>query len=167
MWPHSDPESAAANGTAHTIAMRIYLGLRSLNLINENGWHFKTRARDTKNTIFPPTNKNAKVRVNKHPNLMVHEFETLLFVNLVAFTPWTDSDHCLTELHKVRRTTVPDDINAGLSSAPSKRIKAVMPRYQKTFHGPLITIDIGLDAMRRECPHFNAWLAKIEALNPN
>ena len=101
------------------------------------------------------------------PNLTLHEFETLLFVNLAAFTPWTDSDHCLAELHKVRGTTAPEDINDGPSTAPSKRIKAAMPRYQKTFHGPLIAIDIGLDAMRRECPHFDAWLAKIEALNPN
>jgi hypothetical protein len=29
-----------------------------------------------------------------------------------------------------------------------------MADYQKIFHGTLIACDIGLDVMRRECPHF-------------
>ncbi|MFC4158431.1 DUF4276 family protein [Chitinimonas lacunae] len=39
-----------------------------------------------------------------------------------------------------------------------------MPNYQKTVHGPLIACDIGLDAIRRACPHFNGWLQAMEAL---
>jgi len=39
-----------------------------------------------------------------------------------------------------------------------------MPDYQKTFHGPLIASDIGLDVIRGVCPHFNAWLSKLDAL---
>ncbi|WP_258001117.1 DUF4276 family protein [Janthinobacterium sp. ROICE36] len=41
---------------------------------------------------------------------------------------------------------------------------AAMNVYQKTFHGPLIACDIGLHAMRQDCPHFDAWLKKIEGL---
>ena len=98
------------------------------------------------------------------PNLLVHEFEALLFVQLDAFEQWTDDDSVLESLRAVRRTTAPEDINDNPQSAPSKRILSAMAKYQKTVHGPLIACDIGLDAMRRDCPHFDKWLQKIEAL---
>lgn len=98
------------------------------------------------------------------PNLLVHEFEALLFVQIDAFEQWTDDDRVLEPLRAIRGTTSPEDINDSPHTAPSKRILATMAGYQKTFHGPLIACDIGLDAMRRECPHFAEWLQKIEAL---
>lgn len=98
------------------------------------------------------------------PNLLVHEFEALLFADLKAFEQWTDNDEVLKLLHLVRNTTAPEDINDSPHTAPSKRILAAMKGYQKTFHGPLIACDIGLDLMRQTCPHFNDWLQRIEAL---
>ncbi|HEX5391648.1 MAG TPA: DUF4276 family protein [Rhodocyclaceae bacterium] len=98
------------------------------------------------------------------PNLLVHEFEALLFVGLEVFEQWTDDHAILEPLRAVRRTTAPEDINDGPSTAPSKRILAAWPGYQKTFHGPLIACDIGLDVMRKICPHFDGWLKKIERL---
>lgn len=38
--------------------------------------------------------------------------------------------------------------------------------YQKPFHGPLIAMDIGLEPMRERCPHFDAWLKRLEGLIP-
>lgn len=98
------------------------------------------------------------------PNLLVHEFEALLFVRIEAFADWTDDDRLLEPLRVVSATTAPEDINDSPQTAPSKRILAAMPGYQKTLHGPLIACDIGLDAMRAGCPHFAAWLGRIEAL---
>lgn len=98
------------------------------------------------------------------PNLLVHEFEALLFVQLEIFQQWTDDDSVLEPLREARRAAAPEDINDGVQSAPSKRILATMKGYQKTFHGPLIACDIGLHAMRQDCPHFDAWLRKVEAL---
>lgn len=98
------------------------------------------------------------------PNLLVHEFEALLFVGVDAFADWVDDDRVLESLHAVRATTAPEDINDSPQTAPSKRILAAMPRYQKTLHGPLIACDIGLDAMRTGCPHFAQWLNRIESL---
>ncbi len=60
--------------------------------------------------------------------------------------------------------SAPEDINDSQQTAPSKRILAAMPGYQKTLHGPVIAGDFGLDAMRAECPHFSQWLEKIESL---
>ena len=98
------------------------------------------------------------------PNLLVHEFEALLFTQIDAFEQWTDDDQVLEPLRKVRRTLSPEDINDSAQTAPSKRILAAMPGYQKTFHGPLIACEIGLDSIRTACPHFDSWLRTIEAL---
>ena len=98
---------------------------------------------------------------NFTPNLMVHEFEALLFVQPEKFAEWTDDQSVVARL---RTHAQPEDINDDPQTAPSKRILKAMPSYQKTFHGPLITCDVGLDALRTACPHFHGWLQKLEAL---
>jgi Domain of unknown function (DUF4276) len=103
--------------------------------------------------------------LNFLPNLLVHELEALLFTRPSVFAQWSSNpwlvDTLTADLH---RFASPEDINDSPSTAPSKRILAAMPQYQKTFHGPLIACDIGLDAMRQACPHFQRWLLKLEAL---
>lgn len=101
---------------------------------------------------------------NFTPNFLVHEYEALLFTQLDAFQTWTDDDAVLQPLRAVRQNAAPEDINDSPHTAPSKRILSVMPGYQKTVHGPLIACDIGLDAIRANCPHFDGWLKKLEAL---
>lgn len=104
-------------------------------------------------------------RANFIPNLMVHEFEALLFVEPRKFAEWTDLKRAVINLgEQARMYETPEDINDSPESAPSKRILKAMPSYQKTFHGPLIACEIGLDAMRKVCPHFNEWLVKLETL---
>lgn len=98
------------------------------------------------------------------PNLLVHEFEALLFSQLSAFEPWTDDDTVWQPLRTQREHSMPEDINDGAETAPSKRILSLMPHYQKTLHGPLIACDIGLDTIRGACPHFHEWLQEIEQL---
>lgn len=98
------------------------------------------------------------------PHLLVHEFEALLFAQLDAFAQWTDDDRVLEPLRTARQMSKPEDINDSPQTAPSKRILAAMPGYQKTFHGPLIACDIGLDTIRKDCPHFDEWLKTLEAL---
>ncbi|BCH60317.1 hypothetical protein RvVAR0630_29410 [Agrobacterium vitis] len=77
-------------------------------------------------------------------NLIVHEFEALLFTDIAAFEMWTNDDSVLNPLRSVSMSTAPEDINDSPQTAPSKRILAAMPGYQKTFHGPIIAGDIGL-----------------------
>ena len=98
------------------------------------------------------------------PHLLVHEFEALLFAQIEAFAQWTDDDQVLQPLRTLSRQMAPEDINDSPHTAPSKRILSAMPEYQKTVHGPLIACDIGLDAMRAACPHFDGWLTVIEGL---
>ncbi len=100
------------------------------------------------------------------PNLLVHEFEALLFTAPQKFAEWTDDVDVVAKLAAAVQAYAPEDINDGPLTAPSKRVLAAMPEYQKTFHGPLIACEIGLDTMRQACPHFNAWLEKLEGFRP-
>ena len=101
--------------------------------------------------------------LNFIPNLLVHEFEALLFAQPEKFSEWTDDAKVVSSLSAAG---APEDINDSPQTAPSKRLLDAMPAYQKTFHGPLIACEIGLDVMRQACPHFHAWLQKLEALVP-
>lgn len=96
------------------------------------------------------------------PNLLVHEFEALLFTDIQVFEQWTDDDSLLNPLYSARQTLMPEEINEHPDTAPSKRILSAWQGYQKTFHGPLIACDIGLDKIRAACPHFHQWLLKLE-----
>ncbi len=103
-------------------------------------------------------------QANFIPNLIVHEFETLLFANPDAFKIWLDDDLQVERLLDSTRDMAPEDINDSPETAPSKRILGAMKTYQKALHGPLIALDIGLDAIRKKCPHFAAWLHRLEHL---
>lgn len=110
--------------------------------------------------------------INQHnfvPNLMVHEYEALLFCQPKVFGVWMDGNAtAIAQLQAVRNSVeTPEQINDSPHTAPSKRIKAIMPQYEKTLHGPLIAGEIGLHELRRQCPHFNQWLNKIEQLATN
>ncbi len=97
------------------------------------------------------------------PHLMVHEFEALLFAGPERFGDWTDDRGVIAKMTAIaRESQSPEDINDGPATAPSKRILGMMPGYKKTLHGPLIAAEIGLDVLRQACPHFNAWLARLE-----
>jgi len=58
----------------------------------------------------------------------------------------------------------PEEVNEGNNTHPAARIRRYFPAYQKALHGPLITKRIGLDVIRRQCPHFGNWLNKLETL---
>lgn len=99
------------------------------------------------------------------PNLLVHEYEALLFCRPEKFGEWIHESTDVAALQTVADSfATPEHINDSPQTAPSKRIAAIEPRYKKTLHGPLIAGDIGLDLLREKCSHFNAWLNRIEAL---
>ncbi len=98
------------------------------------------------------------------PYVQLHEFEGLLFSNVQAFRRISPGSS-IKELRSIRsKFGTPEDINDHPETTPSKRIKSLIPHYQKTLHGPLIALEIGLDTIRSECPRFDAWLGWLEAL---
>ena len=99
------------------------------------------------------------------PYLMVYEFEAMLFVQPERFSDWTSSQKAVEALTAIAQAhPTPEDINDSPLTAPSKQILKHIPRYEKTFHGPLIASEIGLDSLRQACPHLNAWLTRLEQL---
>lgn len=99
------------------------------------------------------------------PNLMLHEFEALLFSAPEKFAEWLDDQALLAPMVAIRAAfATPEHINNSPQTAPSKRILTLVPNYKKTVDGPLIAEDIGLDAIRAQCPHFNNWIERLLAL---
>ena len=100
------------------------------------------------------------------PYVQRHEFEGLLFSDVSAFAGLVyANEEAVTELQRVRsRFVTPEDINDSSNTAPSKRIEKVIPRYNKRVAGSQIAMDIGLDAIRAECPRFDRWVTQLESL---
>lgn len=98
------------------------------------------------------------------PFIMLHEFEALLFVEPSNFSFWTEPS-IIQQLVAIKQSYItPEEINDSPHTAPSKRILALMPNYKKVVQGTIIASEIGVDAMRKSCPHFNEWLDKLENL---
>ena len=100
------------------------------------------------------------------PYVQKHEFEGLLFSGVRAFSTLSYStDRGLEELERIRAMfPTPEEINDNPNTAPSKRIKNVLPEYQKVVDGTLVATEIGLDTIRAECPRFASWLGRLESL---
>ena len=92
-----------------------------------------------------------------------YEFEALLFSQVEAFALVPSATKKgLRQLSLV--AAAPEDIDAGADSAPSKRIKAALPRYDKVADGVRVAEAIGLDRMRDACQRFCGWLTRLESL---
>jgi hypothetical protein len=97
------------------------------------------------------------------PYLSVHEFEALLFAGLESCGQIFRSGRAIETLRAQRaRFPTPEDVNDGKETSPSRRIAQAFPRYQKVRHGPIATELIGLPRLRKECPHFDAWVRDLE-----
>ena len=104
------------------------------------------------------------------PYVQQYEFEGLLFSNVDAFGMIGASAESLQALQSVRaQFSTPEDINDHPDTAPSKRIARVMQQYgsrgyNKTRDGFLVAGETGLDVICQECPRFNGWVRRLEAL---
>jgi hypothetical protein len=101
------------------------------------------------------------------PFVMMHEFEALLFSDCERFGEGIRRPDLVPSFQSIRdQFTSPEEINDSATTAPSKRVEALVPGYQKPALGVLGVLAVGLDVMRRECPHFGAWLTQLEARAP-
>ncbi len=99
------------------------------------------------------------------PYVQMHEFEGLLFSDPNQLASSLGRQDLTQKLWVIRREfPTPEHINDSSDTAPSKRIQSLIPRYRKVQQGERAAKAITLDIIRRECPLFNAWLAKLETL---
>jgi hypothetical protein len=97
------------------------------------------------------------------PFVVMHEFEALLFSDCVTFGEGIYRPEIGREMLSIREQFAnPEEINDSPETAPSKRLRALEPRYQKPLMGSLGALAIGLERMRAECPHFDGWVRRLE-----
>jgi hypothetical protein len=103
------------------------------------------------------------------PYLQLHEYETILFADPQAFQ--NEFEHCTDAIQELNEivSSFPtiEHINDGRETAPSKRIIKLIPQYdgRKASAGPAIAARIGLPRIRQKCPHFHAWLTRLESID--
>lgn len=99
------------------------------------------------------------------PFVVMHEFEGLLFSDCAAFSTGIGRPDLEVDFREIRNQfPTPEEINDSPLTAPSKRVEALVPGYQKPLLGALAALEIGLARIRAECPHFSAWIEKLESL---
>lgn len=102
------------------------------------------------------------------PYIQLHEFEALLLADPGEFaSQFPQEGKAVEDLRKMAAAfDSPELIDDDEKTAPSKRIIAEIPAYErrKTSAGPIIAWRIGLQVLRQRCPHFGDWLARLEAL---
>jgi hypothetical protein len=101
------------------------------------------------------------------PHFQLHEFEALLFSKPSILQEWLAlyqkiEDNAFQQIRADFET--PEHINDNPNTAPSKRIERIAPSFDKVAEGVLIAEDIGLEAIREACPHFDAWISTLEQL---
>jgi hypothetical protein len=102
------------------------------------------------------------------PYLALHEIEAWVLADCSRLADLLGNSSGAARLAQVvAAESSPKMVNDGADTAPSKRIKSIYPKYGKTLYGPLVIADIGLEEIRRQCPHTDRWLSTIEtALKP-
>lgn len=102
------------------------------------------------------------------PHIQPYEFEALLFSDIekaLVFEPtWGIYADDLVEIRNGAES--PEHINDGYETKPSARLTTILsnPSYKKRLHGSACLNEIGIDAILRECHHFNGWYNKLLTL---
>lgn len=94
------------------------------------------------------------------PYIQLHEFEAFLFSSVKGFeSMYSNDSHRVDTLCKiVKGHKNPEDINTSPDGAPSKRIQAIVPEYDKVIDGNLIIECNGINAILDTCPRFRSWV---------
>lgn len=102
------------------------------------------------------------------PYLQLHEFEGLLFNDIEI----VDSELAieigqsrLPELTEITDASeMPEHINDGYNTCPSRRLVGLFPRYRKATDGIRIAERIGVEKLRLKCVHFDEWVTRLVAV---
>lgn len=97
--------------------------------------------------------------------LAMHEFEALLFSAPDRLASGLGRSDLESELRAIRDSVPsPEHIDDDPETAPSRRLVALCPDYDKVIGGNVAALEVGLEAMKRECAHFRNWFEWLEAL---
>jgi hypothetical protein len=101
------------------------------------------------------------------PYLQVHEFEALVLTDprriaTIYDVPDSELEALCADCEQYDSA---EAINHGQHSHPKARIQQRIPTYDENVAGPLLAESIGLPTLRAQCPHFGAWLTRLEQLD--
>ncbi len=98
------------------------------------------------------------------PFIALHEFETWYFASPSKVADYFGKADVREVMERAcQEANGPENINHGKETHPSKRLEGYGMGFRKTSAVAVLK-DIGLDAIRATCPHFNAWLDRLEKL---
>lgn len=99
------------------------------------------------------------------PYIQLHEFESLIFSKSDVLEK-SFSVQDIKDLNywkeTLRQQPDPELINDGVQTAPSKRLKRIVPIYEKITDGTLLTLEIGIEYLKEHCKNFGIWINKLE-----
>jgi len=99
------------------------------------------------------------------PYVQMYEFEGLLFSDVEKLASGLGVTEVRDSFAAIRDGfSTPEEINDSPETAPSKRLLALMDRYEKPLYGSLAALEIGLDKIRNECGRFDGWVSRLEKL---
>lgn len=97
------------------------------------------------------------------PYYSLHEFEAMLFSSPKVIAETMIKDNTVNDLQKIKNSfPTPEDINDNPETCPSRRLMNLFDVYNKPIYGVLISQRIGINVIRKECPHFNNWISRFE-----
>lgn len=102
------------------------------------------------------------------PFFALHEFEAWLFTS-----PEIIAEHFGNKwIEKAIQEAMtmagePELINHGESTHPKARLKALNVGYKEVADGATIMKKIGIDKIKKACPHFADWINQLESLGSN
>lgn len=95
------------------------------------------------------------------PYIQRYEFEALVFASNSGFEKYCDEAQSSKTAEIVGSFDNPEDINSSPETAPSKRLQAIIPDYNKVLLGNLLAIEVGMDTIISRCPRFSEWVHKL------
>jgi Domain of unknown function (DUF4276) len=100
------------------------------------------------------------------PFVQLHEFEALLYADPQSAQIVTGSSQAANAMSRALAyfDGNPELVNETPDGAPSKRLIAAFPGYQKVVHGVQIAQQVGLQNIQMKCSHFKAWYDQLSTL---
>lgn len=99
------------------------------------------------------------------PYIQLHEFEALVFSSIKGVDFLFEKN----EVDYKGLTAVfqeypnPEDINNHPDTAPSVRLKKLIPGYNKVVHGVEMVKAVGMEDILAKCPRFRKWVEDMKA----
>lgn len=98
------------------------------------------------------------------PYIQLHEFEALVFSSIDGIDYLFERSEFD---YKGLKETIdeypnPEDINNSPDTAPSVRLKKLIPGYDKVVYGIVILEVIGMNTILDKCPRFKEWIEKLK-----